>query len=335
MSEYLSYREQALHYFNRPHEHPALTRVDAVSAWRSSETVAEGDWRFELSGRHIEELDEALAHAKAAGKPMAEMTAADFPLPTLTAEVSGWRRELMSGRGFKVITGVPVDRWEGEDSEIFFWCLGLHLGRPGAQNVYGDLLGHVTDTGDDATDPFVRKYRTADDIAYHCDAADVVGLLCLNKAESGGLSRIVSSVAVYNELLARAPELVERLYEPFLLDIRNEDESGEIRYVPIPPCRFADGTLRTFYHSDYFRSVVRHDDVPAFTDEERTLLDTYEEIARDPDLFIDMDLSPGDIQLLSNHFVLHARTRYKDHEDPRRKRHLLRLWLSVTDRDLL
>jgi hypothetical protein len=202
------------------------------------------------------------------------------------------------------------------------------MGRPGAQNPQGDLLGHVRDTGEDAADPFVRLYRTASHIAYHCDAADVVGLLCLRQAKRGGASRIVSSVSVHDELLRRRPDLVSRLYEPFRLDVRNEDASGALRHLPIPPCRFADGRLRTFFHSDYFRSAVRHDDVAPFTREEQELLDLYEEIARSPELCLDMDLAPGDIQWLSNHTILHARTAYEDHAEPARQRHLLRLWLS-------
>jgi hypothetical protein len=207
-----------------------------------------------------------------------------------------------------VVSGVPVERWSAADAERFFWCLGLHMGRPGAQNPQGDLLGHVTDTGADAADPYVRLYQTSSPIAFHCDAADVVGLLCLSAGASGGASRIASSVAVYNEILRRRPDLVARLYEPFLLDIRNEDRSGELRYLPISPCRFADGRLRTFYHSDYF----------------------YEEIAGSPEFRIDMELRPGDIQWLSNHTVVHARTAYRDSggaDGPRR--HLLRLWLSI------
>jgi alpha-ketoglutarate-dependent taurine dioxygenase len=101
-------------------------------------------------------------------------------------------------------------------------------------------------------------------------------------------------------------------------------------YVPIPPCRHAGGVLRTFYHSDYFRSAVRHPEVPPFTEEERELLDLYEETASSPDLYLDMQFEPGDIQLVSNHFVLHARTAYED--DQRGKRHLLRLWLSLPER---
>jgi alpha-ketoglutarate-dependent taurine dioxygenase len=40
-----------------------------------------------------------------------------------------------------------------------------------------------------------------------------------------------------------------------------------------------------------------------------------------------MQLEPGDVQLVSNHSVVHARTAYVD--DPSSPRHLLRLWLSL------
>ncbi|MCZ6464167.1 MAG: TauD/TfdA family dioxygenase [Proteobacteria bacterium] len=329
MREYLSYAEQAGHYFNRPHEVPARAALETPAAWRGPDLAGSDDWRTPLRAAHLDEIERALATARETGKATGALTAADFPLPTLSREIRRWREELVSGRGFQVLTGVPVERWSQEEAELFFWCLGLHMGRPGAQNPKGDLLGHVVDTGEDASDPFVRLYQTSSRIAYHCDAADVVGLLCLREAQKGGASRIVSSVSVYNELLARRPDLVDRLYEPFLLDIRNEDASGALRYLPVPPCRFAGGRLRTFYHSDYFRSVQRHDDVAPFTDPEQALLDTYEEIAMSPELYLDMDLHPGDIQWLSNHSILHARTDYEDHPEPERKRHLLRLWLSI------
>ena len=329
MQSYPSYREQAGHYFARRHVAPAREPIQTPAAWCGPEIAKRSDWRVRLDDAQIAEIEQAVAAAKATGKPTAVLTAEEFPLPSLAPEIGRWREALESGRGFQLVSGLPVGSWSQADAELFFWCLGLHMGRPGAQNPQGDLLGHVTDTGDDAADPYVRLYRTSANIAYHCDAADAVGLLCLRPARSGGASRIVSSVTVYNQLLKRRPDLVERLYEPFLLDVRNEDASGQIRYLPIPPCRFAEGQLRTFYHSDYFRSVVRHDDVPPFTDEERTLLDLYEEIASSPELYFDMHLEAGDIQWLSNHTILHARTAYQDHPEPERKRHLLRLWLSI------
>jgi len=328
VSEWLSYAAQTAHYFDRPHEAPARAPVGGAAAWRRADVADETLWRTPLSPAQADELDRALAHARATGRPTGALRAADFPLPTLAAEIARWRETLVAGRGFQVVSGVPVDRWSEEDAERAFWCLGLHMGRPGAQNPEGDLLGHVRDTGEDAADPFVRLYRTSADIAYHCDAADVVGLLCLRAAKSGGASRIVSSVAVHDELLRRRPDLAPRLYAPFALDVRNEDRSGTLRHIPVPPCRHAAGRLRTFYHSDYFRSAERHDDVELDASE-RELLDLYEEIAASPELFCDMHLAPGDVQWLSNHTILHARTAYEDAPEPAQRRHLLRLWLSI------
>jgi hypothetical protein len=100
-------------------------------------------------------------------------------------------------------------------------------------------------------------------------------------------------------------------------------------YVPVQPCCFAEGRLRTFYHSDYFRSVERHASAPRFTDAERGLMDLYEQIASSSEFFLDMNFEAGDMQLISNHTVLHARTAYEDWPEPEKRRHLLRLWLSL------
>lgn len=326
---YFSYAEQTRHYFARPHEGPCRTPIGGPAAWRGRELRDDPSWRRCLSAGQVTEIDRALAHAEGTGRPLEQLRRQDFPLPGLADEIAAWRDEVASGRGFLVVGGLPVELWSQAQAETVFWGLGLHMGRPGAQNPQGDLLGHVTDLGERADDPFVRLYRTAADIAYHCDAADVVGLLCLQTARTGGASRIVSSVSVYDALLAEQPDAVEELFEPFLLDIRNEDRSGELRHLPVPPCRYAEGRLRTFYHSDYFRSVVRHDDVGALPAARQKLMDRYEAIASDPDYYLEMDLAPGEIQWLSNHTVLHARTAYEDPPEPERRRHLLRLWLSL------
>lgn len=327
MAEFFSYGQQSARYFDRPHEAPPSAVLEGPSAWRGEDLAASDAWRVRLSGESIDELLAALGQATRSGRPLLDLRVEDFPLPHLSHAIADWRAELESGRGFVLVSGVPVDALSPEEVERLFWCLGLHMGSPGAQNVYGDTLGHVVDTGEDASDPFVRLYRTASNIRYHCDAADVVALLCLQTAKRGGASRIVSSVSVFNELRRRRPDLAPGLFAPFLLDVR--DETDTLRHIPIPPCRFADGRLRTFYHSDYFRSVVRHDDVEPFPSEQQELMDLYEEIASDPRFYLDMELARGDIQWVSNHSILHARTGYEDYEEPERKRHLLRLWLSI------
>jgi hypothetical protein len=327
MTSYRSFAEQALHYFDRPHDDICREPVRSPSAWRGPEITRDNSWIERLTDDEVGELDAALSGVKRAGFDLAEAGRAEFPLPTLSRRIAQWSRELNAGRGFLLVRGLPVQRWGEADSALAYWGIGQHLGVPGGQNPDQELLGHVRDMGEEASNPFVRRYRTAGDIAYHCDLADVVGLLCLHPASSGGASRIVSSVSVYNELLQRRPDLVERLYQPFCLDTRNE--SGGTPFVPVTPCRYAGGALRTFYHSDYFRSAVRHEEVPNFTREERELLDLYEEIAADPALYLDMHFAAGDIQFISNHVTLHARTAYEDDPDPAHRRHLLRLWLSL------
>jgi Taurine catabolism dioxygenase TauD, TfdA family len=328
---YLPYKEQTVHYFNRPHEAIPDQSVDIPAAWYGKDLRQNEDWIETLNADDVAEIEAAIDAALASGKETRDLQSNDFPLPALSLKIANWRDAIKHDRGFQVIRGIPVENWSQEKAELFFWCFGLHLGRPGAQNQNGDLLGHVKDMGNDGGDALSRLYKTAANIDYHCDGADIVGLLCLKKAKSGGKSRIVSSVTVFNELIRQRPDLAERLFQPLKLDIRNENSKAGRKFIEVTPCRYGEGVLRTFYHADYFRSVVRHDEVAPFTDQEQQLLDLYESIAAQEDLLMDMDLQPGDIQLLSNHTNLHARTDYEDHEDPKEKRHLLRLWLSLMD----
>ncbi len=327
-SPFRSYADQARHYFfERPHESVRLEPLESPAAWRGA-SLDEGDWRVELTPAQIDDARKAVLRASAVGRPLEELSAEAFPLPHWSDAMAAWRSELTKGKGFLLVSGLPVEDWTDEEAGIFFWGFGLHMGWPGAQNPEGDLLGHVVDTGEDDSDPFVRRYKTAGDIAFHCDAADGVGLFCLRTARHGGASRIASSVTVYNEILARRPEWVSRLYESFQLDLRNENGDGQ-GWIPVTPCRHAHGQLRTFYHSDYFRSAPRHADVPALSETDLGLLDLYETIAHEPEIRLDMELKEGDIQLLSNHTIVHARTAYEDTEGSSGGRHLLRLWLSL------
>lgn len=321
---YKNLTAQTIHYFARPHAGVLREPLPIAAAWKGIEMAQRDDWHEALTPSDVDELDAALATAARSGKETAELSREDFPLPTLSQKIDRWRREIATGRGFQVLAGVPVARWSRREVETFFWCFGLHFGVPGAQNPQGDLLGHVVDTGE--SPELVRHYRTRVNINFHCDAADVVGLLCLQKAKQGGQSRIVSSVAVYNELLRRQPGAVDRFYRPFLMDTKGE---GGLQYLPVRPCRFDGVRLRTFYHTDYFRSAVGFRGESLLSLEDRVLLDLYNEVADSPKLYLDMDLQPGDIQLLSNHTILHARTDYEDFPEPDRKRHLLRLWISL------
>lgn len=328
MKKYKSVTSQTLHYLSRPHQRICKEPIILPSAWKGKDLRKEQSWKETLSAADIEEIEKALVGIKKLGKNFADYTKEDFQIPRLAKKIEGWRKEILNGYGLKVIKGVPVYKWTVADSEIFFWILGLYLGTPGVQDNDGQFLGHVKDTSKVGVANQQRLYKTAKQIKYHCDAADVVGLLCINKAKEGGESLLASSITIYNEILRLRPDLIDLLYKPLYLDTFN---SGGTNSIQVPPCRFFNGKLKTFYHSDYFRSVRQYSNVPAFTKAEEELLNLYDEIALDPNIYLDMDLEPGDIQLISNHTTIHARTDYIDFEEEHKKRHLLRLWLSLEE----
>lgn len=326
---YRGFTRQSLHYFIRPASGLPTRPIASPAAWRGAELREQSDWLITLTRAEIAEIEAALHNLRQDDRPLHALSVADFAWPTVQRRIQQWTATLASGRGVQVVRGLPVQGWSERECERFFWGLGLHLGIPGAQNRDEELLGHVRDQGASYDDPRVRGYKTAAHLAYHCDAADVVGLFCLQTAKSGGQSRFVSSVAVWNELFARRPDLAERLFAPMELDSRGD---GGLNFFPIVPCRYFAGQLRTFYHADYLRTAQQHRGARPLGARERELLDLYDEIASSPSFYLEMEFERGDIQLLNNHFVLHARSAYVDHEEAQRKRHLLRLWLSLPRR---
>ena len=317
--------DQTLSYFDRPHVGVPDGPVASAAAWHGCELGGPDAWSTDLSE---DEVDELVAMGQRHGTDpdgLGDMTRSGVAAPALTARIDGCRREMTDGRGFVVLRGFPVDRLSLPECEAAYWGFGLLLGRPGAQNGTGELLGHVRDYHEPAElTATIREYRTTVNINFHCDAADAVGLLCWSPAGAGGASRLVSSAAVFNEMLGVDRDLESRLCEPVELDARSDGEG--FSHVPVQPVCFDGTTVRTFMHLGYFRSAARHADV---TLDARLVaaLDLWESIATSPDMHVDMDLAPGDLQLCSNHSIAHARTGYVD--DPDHPRHLLRLWLTL------
>jgi hypothetical protein len=302
--------------------------VKSASAWTGRELASRRDWIHELSAVEIGELDRAVVRARATGKTLGQLSREDFPLGSLAKSADAWLDTLDSGRGFVLVRGVPVERYGEEDAALAYWGLGLHLGRAVSQNAAGDLLGHVRDAGLERRDPTLRLYRTREQLGFHTDGSDIVGLLCLRPAKSGGTSRIASSAAIYNQILRRRPDLAATLYQPFPFDRNGEEGPGEPPYFTLPLCRLSNGQLGTFYIGWYIRDSQRHPEAPRLTRAQREAIDLIDAIAADPEVHLDMDFRAGDIQWLKNSTILHARTEFEDQVEPGRKRHLLRLWLT-------
>ena len=304
------------------------TPVTGAAAWDGRE-LARGDatWVYRFSGVALAEIDAALSTVKRAGLPPSAITREQFPLQNLARDLAAIARELEHGRGFVQMKGLALAGFDQADIEKIFWGLSAHLGRAISQNAKGELLGHVRDEGLNMASPNVRLYQTNARQRFHTDiGADVVGLMCLQPAKSGGVSKLASSMTVYNELLRRHPHHVGVLYDSFAYDWRGEQPPGESPVYHEPIYCYCDERLSCRFSPTLIESAQVKSGV-ALTPIRREAIRLMEEIAEE--VCLDIEFAPGDIQYLSNYTTLHDRTAFVDHAEPERRRHLLRVWLTL------
>ena len=311
-------------------------KIDIPSAWQGAEMKANPDrWLILLGAREISELENAAESYLGRSKKIADITKESFPLPHFGAHLVELKRKLLVGLGFEVIRGLPVAKYSQEFAATIFCGVGAHLGSARSQNAAGHILGHVRDVGADAKDPNTRIYQTSERQTFHTDSSDVVGLLCIREAMEGGESLLVSTTTIYNEMFARRPDLAALLFDPIATDRRGEVPENEKPYLEIPVLNWHAGFLTGFYQRQYIDSAQRFPDAMRLSAAHVEALDLFDSLANDPLLNLSMRLRPGDMQFVYNHSLLHDRMGFRDWPDPDKRRHMLRLWLSISgDRPL-
>jgi len=300
------------------------------SAWYGPEITGDADWVERLTEEEVAEVRSAVEQIEKShlANNLPSLTAEDVPLPGLGPRLEQLLDEVLNGRGFVLIKGLPIEGWSEREAKIAFLVIGVQLGALRRQNAEGHLLGHVQDMGRSSDDPNTRIYQTRERQTFHTDSCDVVGLLCLKAAKKGGLSSLVSSTTIFNEMRRRRPDLLKVLLEPIETDRRGEVPEGSKPYFNIPVFNYHDGLVSAIYQRQYIESARRFPEVASLTHIQIEALDLFDALANDPKLNLMMELQPGDIQLVHNHTILHDRTAFEDYPEPERKRHLLRLWLA-------
>lgn len=301
--------------------------------WRRSDVRDSSRWTHVLAPP---EQDELLRIVRALrGRTLSSLAVTDLPREgALAAAARSWRVALQTGLGFVLVRGVPVDALGPAELELACAALGLHLGTLVPQNLSGELLTHVRDTGADPARPSTRLYTTRAEQDFHTDGADIISLLCRRGARSGGASRIASSGAIADAIRRDHPELFAVLFEDFPWHYQEEGHPPFWFARPICTVAFhTDGgaILNTFFIPWYIRRSQELPDAPRLTDAQRRAVALLEELANDPAFHLDMTFLPGDVQYLKNAAILHKRTAYEDHGSDGERRHLLRLWLSAPD----
>jgi hypothetical protein len=319
-------------------EIPARSRESAIplqlvvdpAVWTAEDLDADKSWIHRLTGEDIAELDAVIADFETRITTVMDIKRGDYELPTLGPKLQAIADDILEGRGLALIRGVPVARDSRQQAAIAFWCIGLYVGDPVSQNSKGHLLGHVADLGGTTlTNPKNRGYQTHEQLPFHCDSCDVVGLLCLQPAKSGGESTVTSSLNIYNEMLKRRPDLVAALVEPVYRDRRNEIPEGRDPWFQLPVFNFEQDYLTVSWQGGYIRSASRFEELPPQSQDLKDALDMFAAMSRE--LSYSMDFQQGDIQFLHNHVTVHSRTEFEDFPELERRRNLLRLWIATPD----
>lgn len=298
-------------------------RITGPAAWTGRELEGDDSWSHRLSAEALASLEAALRTVQARGRVFPDFGPDDFPIDgALAAQLARHADELENGRGFVLLRGLPVERYTPAELDILYFGLGLHLGTPVRQNPKGELLAVVAAVGD-PNEKSTRVYQTNNDLPFHGDLSDVVGLLSVRRAKQGGLSSLVSVAAVYNAMLERHPEYLGLLYKPWWFA-----HLGEPEPTASPIFSVHQGKLSCRYLRQYIELGHALRGAP-LSRVELEALDAFDAILLDPSIRLDMMLEPGDLQFANNYAVLHARTGFVEFDEPERRRRLLRLWLKM------
>lgn len=305
--------------------------IGGTFAWTVPEILQRDDWICRLDVSDVAEIEEATRHTRACGLQIQQIGRDDFPLGRLTTRLGALRAQIRSGLGFGYIKGLPVGRYDRETLIRIYWGLSRHIGDPVAQNRNGHLVGHVIDVGDTVQDHNKRITQTSAELCFHTDSCDVVALLCINRAESGGESMIVSGTSVHDALMRRRPDLLAELYKPIYMDRRGEVPPGKKPWFGMPLFSWHNNVFTGYSPvRQYIESLARFPEAPRMSNLQREALDLYYRVCEEEAFCLRLQFEPGDIQFLQNHVVFHSRTSFVDRAGPNR-RHLMRIWLSLPD----
>jgi hypothetical protein len=317
-----------------------VTRAAASPAWLGADLAAASDWIHPVSPAAVAECEAALVGLRRRGLSWPRFGREDFPLPTFARELESVLDELENGRGVALLRGFPVDRWAAEDLRDIYWGLGSHLGHIRYQNARGELIGEVRDEiarygavqeSPAAVDAVLgrssrSKARSSGPLRFHTDRCDVVSLLVVRPAKTGGLSRVVSAVSVAETIRARRPDLHALLYQDYWRSRQGEEAGGESQVYALPVFAEHAGKFTTQYSRTFVEAAQKLPGVPKMSAAQDEALDLHAALCEA--LAYTMEFRSGDLQLLNNHVVYHARTAYEDAPGVDNDRLLLRLWLA-------
>ena len=299
--------------------------------WKVSDLNKNKDWILELDESDQKELIGATKLAIKSKKTLFNVNGSDFPLTKFKKKIELAKYQLEKGLGFVILRNLPVSHFSDNDIKIMFWGIGQYFGFPEPQDKAGSLLHVVTDTGVTVkSSDNIRGFQTNQELQFHTDGGDAFGLLCVRPAKEGGLSKLVSSVAIFKEIERLRPDLASELQENFYFDTRAQNPN-ESKFQSVPVFIKHDGLVSALYKRQYIETAQRFSEVPKLTVKQIEALNMVDTLCNNEEFCFDIKLRPGDMEVANNATTFHSRENYQDYDDIKKRRCMFRLWLSLYD----
>ena len=254
-------------------------------------------------------------------------------LPLLKNDILKIRKEkLLDGVGFFIIDGVCLKNFSINEKNSIFILVSKILGELLIQNIRQEKVVVIKDVGK-SMKTGGRYHETKEAGSHHTDSPqwknvpDWLGLFCVHNAKKGGTNLFLSAYTIHNIIFKERKDLLNLLYEKFHFDKRGEFKDGESPTVFEPIFEYKEGRLRFRYLRNYIDAGQDIQNQP-LSKSQKEALSLLDDLMCDENIILRYDLKPGDMVFSDNHWIIHGRTGFEDHNDENLKRQLLRTWVK-------
>ena len=253
-------------------------------------------------------------------------------LPLLKNKILDFRKEmLIDGVGLFLINGICLENFSMKEKISIYTLITKILGELIIQNIRQEKIVEIKDVGK-SMKTGGRYHETKEGGSHHTDSPqwkdvpDYLSLFCVHNAKKGGTNLFLSAYTIHNKIYEERNGSLHMFYEKFHFDKRGEFKDGESPTVFEPIFMFKDKRLYFRYLRDYIDAGHDIQNQP-LSESQKTALTYLDNLMRRDEMIMRYDLKPGDMVFSDNHWIIHGRTPFEDHDDKNMKRLMLRTWI--------
>ena len=245
-----------------------------------------------------------------------------------------WLSQLNSSPGAVRIT--PSANYNDNELRLLYAMVSRSLGWLNNRYTY---FFDVKDRGLDYTKEAIPVSKTKAETGYHTDSTakhyfpDIIGLLCLQSAKTGGESLITNGANLINFILEQHPEYEEILHKSWCRDVITPGTIHNTEAIlanDIPLFQYdSEGGVIFRYMRYWIESALIKlgKEIPSELTGTLNTIDNYFALQEHAMCF---RMERGDMLYVNNRFLCHNRTAFEDGEQPRV---YVRAWINRDKQD--